>query len=204
MQFSNAAAVTAMVLVTGVAIATTTAQIQTPPAGPNPNPQIPPPQIPAPQGSVDLSSTPGQHPLGSLAPGRSTTQGMPPAGMANQAVPPVNHPPANATMPMGGYPMMSRPAMAGMPTMVPTGSTGPGLVAVQSDSMLMTTRILPSGSQQITLIFLDRMAMCVYSVDMNTGEIALQSVRQLGSDVQLESFNGIDPSPAKIRAMLTR
>ncbi len=61
---------------------------------------------------------------------------------------------------------------------------------------------LGQGHQQITLIDPEARVMSVYHVDGATGEISLQSVRNVRWDLQMEEFNGASPSPREIRSLL--
>jgi len=58
------------------------------------------------------------------------------------------------------------------------------------------------GRQQITVIDPKERAMCVYHIELATGEISLKSVRRIHWDLQIETFNGASPSPRDIRSLL--
>jgi hypothetical protein len=58
--------------------------------------------------------------------------------------------------------------------------------------------------QQQMLLVMDpqRQTIASYQVDAHTGQIALRSVRDLRWDLQMDYFNGTEPSPEKIQALL--
>ncbi len=82
--------------------------------------------------------------------------------------------------------------VAGRP--VSAGASGDGLVTLAT----------PAGEhrQQITVIDPHTRAMAVYHVDTTTGEIVLRSVRNIQFDLQMMEFNGTNPLPGEIRAIL--
>jgi hypothetical protein len=57
--------------------------------------------------------------------------------------------------------------------------------------------------QQLLLVMdPQRQTIASYQVDAQTGQIALRSVRDLRWDLQMDYFNGMEPSPEKIQALL--
>ncbi len=56
--------------------------------------------------------------------------------------------------------------------------------------------------QQLTVIDPKRRVMSVYHIEFATGKIALRSVRDFHFDLQLKQFNGKDPLPEEIQALL--
>jgi hypothetical protein len=44
--------------------------------------------------------------------------------------------------------------------------------------------------------------MSVYGIDPATGEISLRSVRNVRWDLQMDEYNGTNPSPREIRSLL--
>ena len=64
----------------------------------------------------------------------------------------------------------------------------------------------PAGNhrQQVTVIDAKRRVMGVYHIDNQTGRIELVSVRDISWDLKMEQFNGTDPLPGEIRAMVDR
>jgi hypothetical protein len=73
--------------------------------------------------------------------------------------------------------------------------------AASSDCLALT---LPTGDHRHQLVLIDprtRVA-AVYQIDSNSGKIALKSVRNCSFDLQLLEYNGEDPLPREIRALL--
>jgi hypothetical protein len=58
------------------------------------------------------------------------------------------------------------------------------------------------GQQLLLLIDPQRRILGSYHVDATTGQIALRSVRNIRWDLELDEFNGTEPSPEKIQALL--
>jgi hypothetical protein len=58
------------------------------------------------------------------------------------------------------------------------------------------------GQQLLLLIDPERRVLGSYHVDATTGQIALRSVRNIRWDLELDEFNGTEPSPEKIQALL--
>jgi hypothetical protein len=58
--------------------------------------------------------------------------------------------------------------------------------------------------RQQLLLVMDphRRTLASYQVDAQTGQIALRSVRDLRWDLAMDYFNGTEPSPEKIQALL--
>jgi len=61
-----------------------------------------------------------------------------------------------------------------------------------------------SGGQQITIVNASRGTMLVYHVSSETGQITLQSSRNLTWDFSLEQYNATAPLPSEIRQMVER
>jgi len=74
------------------------------------------------------------------------------------------------------------------------GGSDHGLIALSSPA---DTRF-----QQVTVIDTERRVMSVYHIDNQTGRIDLMSVRDFSWDLKMEQFNGSDPLPREIRAMV--
>jgi hypothetical protein len=56
--------------------------------------------------------------------------------------------------------------------------------------------------QIVVLIDPQQRTLGSYTVDVRSGEIALRSVRNFHWDLQLDTFNGTEPTPEKVEAML--
>jgi len=63
---------------------------------------------------------------------------------------------------------------------------------------------VPAGEtrQQITLIDPVARSMSVYHIATDTGEITLKSVRRFHWDLQMDEFNGVEPTPRDIRSLI--
>lgn len=59
-----------------------------------------------------------------------------------------------------------------------------------------------SDGQQLTLVDRHRQVMAVYAIDSKTNEIMMRSVRNFRWDLEMEVFNGTDPEPQQIRALV--
>lgn len=78
---------------------------------------------------------------------------------------------------------------------IPTSSDG--LIAFQE---ILTT---PTGKvQQLTIIDPKQRSICVYHVDMNTGQIELRSARDIQWDLQMNYLNSKKPLPHEVRGIL--
>lgn len=80
--------------------------------------------------------------------------------------------------------------------------TLPNATSVGNENLLMHTSRNHLGANQVILVDSVKRVMVVYFVSPDTGIIQLKSVRNLAADLQLEEFNGSDPSPAKVRGIL--
>jgi hypothetical protein len=56
--------------------------------------------------------------------------------------------------------------------------------------------------QQLTVIDPHSRVMSVYHVELASGTITLKSVRNISWDLLLREFNGVNPLPGEIRALL--
>jgi hypothetical protein len=56
--------------------------------------------------------------------------------------------------------------------------------------------------QQMTVIDPKQRVMGVYHIELNTGKIALRSVRNIHWDLKMTDFNGDSPLPREIQALL--
>ncbi|MDB4640361.1 hypothetical protein OAF56_01895, partial [Pirellulaceae bacterium] len=59
-------------------------------------------------------------------------------------------------------------------------------------------------SNQIALVDPEQKVISVYGIDRTSGEIKLKSVRKVEWDLQLDEFNGKQPSPREIRSNVER
>ena len=72
----------------------------------------------------------------------------------------------------------------------------------QVDDLLMASSALADGGQQVVLVDTRNRVIGTYHVDGGTGAIALKSVRNIRWDLLMDEFNGGDPKPKEIRALL--
>lgn len=86
----------------------------------------------------------------------------------------------------GGRPAPLR--AAGMP------DTSGGLIALPTTAA--------DGRQSLTIIDPRVRVMAVYQIDAAKGEITLKGVRNIHWDLQIDEFNGTNPLPADIRALV--
>jgi hypothetical protein len=56
--------------------------------------------------------------------------------------------------------------------------------------------------QQLTVIDPDTRVLGVYHIDLASGEVTLKSVRNIHWDLQMIEFNGTNPLPREVRAIL--
>jgi hypothetical protein len=61
-----------------------------------------------------------------------------------------------------------------------------------------------TDGRQLTLVDRRKEVMAVYGIDPKTQEITLRSVRNFRWDLQMDVFNGMDPQPEQIRALLEK
>ncbi len=78
----------------------------------------------------------------------------------------------------------------------PSHQTGTG-----GDLIVVSTPV-GEKSQILTVIDPKLQAMCVYSIDLQTGKIALRSVRNIRWDLQMLYLNNESPLPQEIRTLL--
>ena len=62
----------------------------------------------------------------------------------------------------------------------------------------------PDSESQQSLLVLDRSLQTIasYQIDKQSGQISLRCVRNIRGDLQMDDFNGTEPSPEKIQALL--
>ncbi|MGQ9576509.1 MAG: hypothetical protein ACUVUC_14445 [Thermoguttaceae bacterium] len=68
--------------------------------------------------------------------------------------------------------------------------------------LIAVSASVPDRYQQLTIIDPKQRVMGVYHVEYATGKITLRSVRRFQYDLELTQFNGTDPLPEEIRALL--
>ena len=80
--------------------------------------------------------------------------------------------------------------------------TGQLRQSAPSDQLIAMACDGGDGQQQLTLIDPKTRVIGVYHIDRSTGQIALRCVRNVHYDLMMEEFNGADPSPREIRALI--
>ncbi len=89
-------------------------------------------------------------------------------------------------------------------TVPATGWSLPSPTSTANENMLMHSGFSSTGANQVILVDTAKKVMAVYFIAPDTGGIQLKSVRNLAADLQLEEFNGADPSPSKVRSILSQ
>ncbi len=69
-------------------------------------------------------------------------------------------------------------------------------------SIIVVNAPMAEGGQQVVLVETRDRVISSYHVDGKTGEIALKSVRNFRWDLLMDEFNGSDPKPREIKALL--
>ena len=75
----------------------------------------------------------------------------------------------------------------------PYGAAGPDIDVFHS-----------TDGRQVTVVDRGNEVMAVYGIDAKTHEITLRSVRNFRWDLRMEVFNGMDPKPKQIRALIDK
>ncbi len=73
---------------------------------------------------------------------------------------------------------------------------------VEQANLLMANVTRSNGDQQVILVDTQQRVMSCYHVSAEAGEITLKSVRNLRWDMMMDNFNGTEPKPKEIRALL--
>lgn len=80
----------------------------------------------------------------------------------------------------------------------------PQAAAAANSDLLVVSATLGDRIQQVTVIDSKQRVMSVYQIDVQTGRIALRSVRKIHWDLQMTEYNGESPLPREIQALLER
>lgn len=67
---------------------------------------------------------------------------------------------------------------------------------------VVLSQTVADNHQQLVVLDTNRHAMAVYHINLQTGEVALKSVRTIRWDLDMMGFNTDNPQPAEIRGML--
>jgi hypothetical protein len=76
--------------------------------------------------------------------------------------------------------------------------------AVGNDRMLMSVGPSGVGPNQVLLFDTQKQVLATYWIAPESGIIQLKSVRNVSADLQLDEFNAAEPSPSKVRGILTK
>jgi hypothetical protein len=82
------------------------------------------------------------------------------------------------------------------------GAQGPAAAPVGSSSVVVINTATGQGDPQLVLVDTENRVMGAYQVSAQSGEITLKSVRNFRWDLMMDEFNGKEPSPREIRALL--
>jgi outer membrane lipopolysaccharide assembly protein LptE/RlpB len=80
---------------------------------------------------------------------------------------------------------------------IPAGSSS------ANEAMIVTSNRTLNGNTQMVIVDTQRKAIAVYEIASDSGAIQLKSVRNMTADFLLDEFNGTDPTPEKVRGILT-
>ena len=76
------------------------------------------------------------------------------------------------------------------------------LSAAANNDLIAVTSTLGDRVQQVTIIDPKQRVMSVYHIELASGKIALRSVRNFQWDLKMTEFNGENPLPREIQALL--
>ncbi len=77
-----------------------------------------------------------------------------------------------------------------------------GSPATMSEGLVALSGPVVDGQQLIVLIDKQRSTMATYHIAFPSGQCSLRSVRNFRWDLEMDEFNGAEPSPEKIQALL--
>jgi len=79
---------------------------------------------------------------------------------------------------------------------------GPDWADGPKSELIAFSETVEQKYQQLTVIDPKLRVMSVYQIDLSSGKIALRSVRNIHWDLQMLEFNGANPLPREIQALL--
>jgi hypothetical protein len=91
-------------------------------------------------------------------------------------------------------------AQRAMPV-VPSGPAAPAPAVAAGSELIVVSASAGEKGQILTVVDPRQKVMSVYRIDLATGRIALQSVRNISWDLQIGEWNTDKPSPTEIRSM---
>lgn len=74
--------------------------------------------------------------------------------------------------------------------------------AADARELIAIPAMVSDKVQQLTVIDPHSRVMSVYHINLPDGAVTLKSVRTIHWDLQMTEFNGVDPRPQEIKAML--
>jgi hypothetical protein len=80
----------------------------------------------------------------------------------------------------------------------------PGVAAGKTDTTVVVNVAGVSGDHFVVVVDTTQQVMGSYRVDTATGKITLQSIRNYRWDFQMEEFNGAEPRPHEVRAIVEK
>jgi hypothetical protein len=80
----------------------------------------------------------------------------------------------------------------------------PGTHAQPSDDTVVVHVAGADGGQFVVLVDTNRQVIGTYHINPENGKITLRSVRNYRWDFQMEEFNGAEPKPHEIRAIVEK
>ena len=96
--------------------------------------------------------------------------------------------------------------VAGLIASAVNGETQINAAAVQqpagfSEGLIALSETVDRNYQQVTVIDPRSQTMCVYHIELSSGQIALRSVRKIQWDLRMTDFNGTKPLAREVKAL---
>jgi len=70
-----------------------------------------------------------------------------------------------------------------------------------NDGLIAFSETVDQSYQQVTVIDPRSQTMCVYHIELSSGQIALRSVRKIQWDLRMTDFNGTKPLAGEVKAL---
>ena len=84
-----------------------------------------------------------------------------------------------------------------------TNSSGNGQASISQDGLVVISGGTAGGNQQVLLLVDPKTRrLACYHVELSSGKVSLRSVRNIRWDLEIDEFNGTEPTPERIRALL--
>jgi hypothetical protein len=68
--------------------------------------------------------------------------------------------------------------------------------------LIALTTLSPEGQQAVVLVDTQTRRLGSYHIDTKSGQVSLRCVRDIRWDLQMDEFNGTEPSPEQNKALL--